>query len=120
MTIGLTAERTELYRRIDSRVDRMIEQGLVEEVRGLIDRGYSLALTSMSGVGYREIGRFLSGEMALPDAVERIKFETHRIARHQYAWFRLKDERIHWFDSDEEAANRALELTLKMVLTRTP
>ena len=102
LIIGLTAQRSELYRRIDSRVDRMIEQGLVEEVKDLLDRGYSLELPSMSGLGYRQMGKFLSGEMSLPEAIERIKFETHRFARHQYAWFRLKDERIRWFEISEK------------------
>jgi len=94
----LTTERADLYRRIDSRVDAMIERGLVEEVKGLIERGYSLDLPSMSGLGYRQIGQYLKGEIDLPRAVQRIKHETHRFARHQYAWFRPKDKRIHWFD----------------------
>lgn len=110
LIIGLTMERARLYRRIDSRVDHMIEQGLVEEVRGLIGCRYTLDLSSMSSVGYREIGRFLNGEMDLPDAIQRIKYETHRLARHQYAWFRLNDERIHWLESNEEAGHQAVEL----------
>jgi tRNA dimethylallyltransferase len=52
----------------------------------------------MSGIGYRQIGQFLRGEMTLPEAIDKIKYETHRLARHQYAWFRLSDSRIHWFD----------------------
>ncbi|MCL0050793.1 tRNA (adenosine(37)-N6)-dimethylallyltransferase MiaA [Dehalococcoidia bacterium] len=116
LIIGLTVERAELYRRIDSRVDRMIEQGLVEEVSGLIGRGYSPDLPSMSSVGYQEIGRFLSGETDLATAVQRVKYETHRLARHQYAWFRLNDERIHWFESNEETGNQALELVARTVM----
>ncbi|MFC1968257.1 tRNA (adenosine(37)-N6)-dimethylallyltransferase MiaA [Chloroflexota bacterium] len=96
--VGLTAERGEIYRRIDSRVDDMVKCGLVDEVQGLIDRGYGLELSSMSGIGYRQIGEFLQGELDLATAIQRTKYETHRVARHQYAWFRLKDERIHWFD----------------------
>jgi tRNA dimethylallyltransferase len=99
LIIGLTAERKELYRRIDARVDKMIEMGLVEEVKGLAARGYSLDLPSMSGIGYRQIGQYLKGELTLGAAVEKIKFETHRVARHQYAWFRLDDERIRWVDT---------------------
>ncbi|MFQ5988207.1 MAG: tRNA (adenosine(37)-N6)-dimethylallyltransferase, partial [Dehalococcoidia bacterium] len=98
LVIGLTTERSELYRRIDSRVDRMMEQGLVEEVKGLLERGYSLDLPSMSGLGYKQIGQYLWGEVKLPEAVQQIKYETHRFARHQYAWFRPRDEGIHWFD----------------------
>jgi len=96
---GLTRERSELYRRIDWRVDKMIQMGLVEEVEQLLKKGYSLSLPSMSGIGYKQIGQFLQGEMTLPQAIDKIKYETHRLARHQYAWFRLGDSRIHWFDS---------------------
>jgi len=96
--VGLTTERADLYRRIDSRIDGMIERGLVQETEGLIKRGYSLGLPSMSGIGYKQIGLYLQGRIDLPQAVQQIKFETHRFARHQYAWFRPKDERIHWFD----------------------
>jgi tRNA dimethylallyltransferase len=98
LLIGLTRERSELYRRIDYRVDNMIRMGLVEEVENLLKRGYSLSLPSMSGIGYKQIGQFLQGEMTLPQAIDKIKYETHRLARHQYAWFRLGDSRIHWFD----------------------
>jgi len=98
LVIGLTTERRELYRKIDSRVDGMIERGFVKEVEGLLKRGYSLDLPSMSGLGYRQIGQYLKGQIDLPTAVQQIKYETHRFARHQYAWFRPSDERIHWFD----------------------
>jgi tRNA dimethylallyltransferase len=98
LVIGLTRERSELYRKIDWRVDKMIQRGLVEEVEQLLKKGYSPSLPSMSGIGYKQIGQFLRGEMTLPEAIDKIKYETHRLARHQYAWFRLSDSRIHWFD----------------------
>jgi len=98
LVIGLTTERHDLYRRIDSRVDDMMERGLVQEVEGLLERGYSLDLPSMSGLGYKQIGQYLRGEIELAEAVQRVKYETHRFARHQYAWFRPKDDRIHWFN----------------------
>jgi len=104
LLIGLTRERGELYRRIDWRVDKMIQMGLVEEVEQLLKKGYSLSLPSMSGIGYKQIGQFLRGEMTLPQAIDKIKYETHRLARHQYAWFRLSDSRIHWFDAGEAKA----------------
>ena len=97
ITIGLTTSRGDLYRRIDSRVDTMMEQGLVEEVDRLLEHGYSLDLPAMSGLGYKQIGQYLKGELNLAEAVQKIKNETHRFARHQYAWFRLNDEAIHWF-----------------------
>jgi len=98
LVIGLTRERSELYRMIDWRVDKMIQMGLVKEVEQLLKKGYSLSLPSMSGIGYKQIGQFLRGEMTLPEAIDKIKYETHRLARHQYAWFRLSDSRIRWFD----------------------
>jgi tRNA dimethylallyltransferase len=98
LIIGLTADRTELYHRIDLRVDEMIEQGLVDEVKMLVGRGYDFNLPAMSGIGYRQIGMFLRGELTLAAAIQQIKFETHRLVRHQYSWFRLKDDRIKWFD----------------------
>ena len=101
LIIGLTAERKELYRRADERVDNMLKQGFVDEVSKLLKMGYNLTLPSMSSIGYREIGQYLSGGMTLEEAVYKIKTGTHRFIRHQYAWFRLKDERIKWFDIEK-------------------
>lgn len=98
LIVGLTAARTELYRRIDSRVDEMLAQGLVAEVEKLVSMGYDFNLPAMSGIGYKQIGMFLRDELTLAVAVQQIKFETHRFVRHQYAWFQLKDDRINWFD----------------------
>jgi tRNA dimethylallyltransferase len=98
LIIGLTADRAELYRRVDVRVDEMIRRGLVAEVEKLINMGYGLDLPAMTGIGYRQIGMFIRGELTLESAVQRIKAETHRFIRHQYSWFRLKDDRIEWFD----------------------
>ena len=114
LIIGLTQERSELYRRIDWRVDKMIQMGLVEEVEQLLKKGYSSSLPSMSGIGYKQIGQFLRGEMTLPEAIDKIKYETHRLARHQYAWFRLSDNRIHWFATSEAEA-KANTATLNKV-----
>lgn len=105
LIIGLTAAREELYRRTDARVDEMIERGLVEEVKRLVDMGYGLDIAAMSGIGYKQVGMYLREGLTLPEVIERIKVETHRLIRHQYSWFRLKDERIRWLDirSDAEA-----------------
>ena len=106
--IGLTMERSALYRRIDERVDSMIEAGWVDEVLSLLDRGYGPDLPSMSSVGYDELVLHLNDELSLEEAVERIKGRTHRFARHQYAWFRPGDDRIRWFDTktDLDAAEQ--------------
>ncbi len=102
LIIGLTLERCELYRRIDRRVDKMMQSELVREVEDLLKRGYSPTLPSMSGMGYKQIVRFLQGQLSLPLAIAQIKYETHRLARHQYTWFNLGDTRIHWFDAAED------------------
>ena len=96
--IRLTCPREELYRRIDARVDVMMTAGLVDEVRGLIERGYGGDLPAMSGVGYRQLCQHLAGELSLEEAVARIKTESHRLARMQHTWFRAGDPRIHWID----------------------
>ncbi|MBA7560297.1 MAG: tRNA (adenosine(37)-N6)-dimethylallyltransferase MiaA [Dehalococcoidia bacterium] len=96
--IGLTTDREELYRRIDLRVDKMIELGLVDEVKRMTSRGFDFNMPALSSIGYRQIGQFLRDELTLPGAIQQIKFETHRLARQQYTWFRLEDDRIHWFD----------------------
>jgi len=106
--IGLTADREELYRRIDLRVDRMIEQGLVEEVKRLVSRGFNFNMPAMSGIGYKQIGHFLRGELTLPGAIQQIKFETHRLARQQYTWFQLQDTRIKWFDIQRTADSQIM------------
>jgi tRNA dimethylallyltransferase len=100
--IGLTADRAELYRRIDRRVDDMIKRGLVDEVKGLLERGYDAGLPAFSSIGYRQVIQFLKGELTLEAAVQQIKFESHRLVRHQYSWFRPKDDRIGWFDIDKD------------------
>jgi tRNA dimethylallyltransferase len=109
LIIGLTMQRENLYLRVDSRVDEMIKHGLVDEVKDLMSKGYGLDLPSMSGIGYKQIAKSIQGEMDLTSAVEQIKKETRRFARHQYAWFRPSDARIHWLNENnnvpEEAAN---------------
>jgi tRNA dimethylallyltransferase len=97
--LGLHRERETLYARIDARVEQMMAAGLLAEVKTLQAAGYSRRLPSMSGLGYRQLLDHLAGKLTLAEAVERIKFETHRFARQQYTWFRLDDERITWFEA---------------------
>lgn len=94
--VGLTMPREQLYRRIDARVDMMIEMGWVEEVRSLIDAGCTPDLSSFSSAGYRELTAYLKGDLSLPQAVEKVKMETHRLARKQGSWFRASYGRITW------------------------
>jgi tRNA dimethylallyltransferase len=99
LVIGLQLPRGELYRRIDERVEAMFAAGLLDEVRGLLARGYSRELPSMSGIGYREACEHLAGEIDLATAIERTKTGTHRLARHQNSWFKAGDERIRWVEA---------------------
>ncbi|MFC1975158.1 tRNA (adenosine(37)-N6)-dimethylallyltransferase MiaA [Chloroflexota bacterium] len=101
LLIGLTRPRQQLYERIDQRIDRMMEQGLLVEIEGLVEAGYGWNLPAMSGLGYRQIGQYLQGEISLAEAVALIKKETRRFVRQQYNWFRLDDSRIHWFEVGE-------------------
>ncbi len=93
--IGLTLPREELYARIDRRVEEMLAQGWLEEVRGLLSR-YPPDLKPLQALGYRQLIAFLRGELGLPEALERIRRETRRYAKRQLTWFRA-DPEIRWF-----------------------
>ena len=97
---GLTRSRKLLYERINLRVDLMFEQGLVGEVRGLMDQGLGDALTSMQAIGYKEIIDALRGTITMDEARELIKMRSRRYAKRQLSWFK-RDDRIVWFDMDE-------------------
>lgn len=112
LKIGLTMDREELYGRLDQRVERMIDNGLVAEVKGLLEAGYSPDLPAMSGLGYRQICGYLRGETDLATAVSQIKSETHRFVRQQYKWFRPDDQSIHWFDVSGEASGMIMALVV--------
>ena len=86
--IGLTREREDLYRRIDERVDRMIKEGFVEEVDRLLKTGYSPDLEAFKAVGYREMSRYLNGEISKEEAVSLTKRNTRQYAKRQMTWFR--------------------------------
>ncbi len=96
--IGLSLPRPLLYARVDARIDKMIQDGLVDEVRALVARGYAFDLPSMTGLGYREIGAFVRGEISLDQAMTLLKSNTRKFIRHQANWFRPGDARICWFD----------------------
>lgn len=102
LQLGLTMPREALYLRIDQRIDRMLEQGLLAEVEALLARGYGWRLPAMSGLGYRQFEPYFKGEITLEEVVTRIKRDTRRFIRHQYNWFRLEDEAIEWVDVSQE------------------
>ena len=94
---GLNWERKTLYNNIESRVDKMINAGLVDEVKEIIDKGFNKNLNSLNTVGYKEIISFIKGEITLERAAELVKRNTRRYAKRQMTWFR-KDRRIKWID----------------------
>jgi tRNA dimethylallyltransferase len=104
LALGLRLSRVELYSRIDARVDAMVAAGFVDEVRRLREMGYGRGLPSMSGIGYGEMCAHMDGESTLQEAVARTKIGTHRLARHQNAWFKAGDQRIHWLDGAAKAS----------------
>ena len=112
LVLGLDApSRSELYRRIDVRVERMLTVGWVEEVRRILTAGFSPDLPALSSMGYREIIRHLAGEISLEEVTRQIRTAHHRLARRQYAWFKPADSRIHWLTADgteEQQAERVL------------
>ena len=101
----LNDDRARLYERIDRRVDRMIEQGLVEEVRWLKEHGYDRSLVSMQGLGYKELFPYLDGTCTLEEAVEIIKRDTRHFAKRQLTWFRREPDVI-WIDQQEFGYDR--------------
>ncbi|MBM3926568.1 MAG: tRNA (adenosine(37)-N6)-dimethylallyltransferase MiaA [SAR202 cluster bacterium] len=110
LILGLTMPRKELYRRIDERLDGMMAQGFLEEVRRIVEAGYSPSLPSMSSAGYKELAAHLAGKLSLDEAVQRAKYRTHQIARRQYNWFRLDDPRIRWLEADGAEFDKALAI----------
>jgi tRNA dimethylallyltransferase len=112
LIIGLSLPRLELYRRIDERVERMIDAGLEDEVRCLLEAGYGFDLPAMSGVGYGQFSSRLrpGGDSTLEDVVSQIKRATRRFVRQQSTWFRRNDPRIHWFDASIDPYEPVLEL----------
>jgi tRNA dimethylallyltransferase len=87
--------RNVLYDRVERRVDEMMRQGLLDEVRRLKDGGLSSDAQSMQGLGYKELWPVLTGEASLPDAVSLLKLRTRHYAKRQLTWFK-RDERIQW------------------------
>ncbi len=98
LILGLNRSRSSLYQRIDQRIDQMIRQGFIEEVAGLLEKGYSPTLPSMSAIGYREISAYLNHEISLDEAIRLIKQRTRNFVRRQSNWFKTSDPQIHWFN----------------------
>jgi len=100
IVFGLMMDREKLYERINKRVDLMMEKGLIEEVKKLIEMGYDKSTIAMQGIGYKEILSYLRGEITLDEAIYVLKRDTRRYAKRQITWFkRMKD--INWIDLDQ-------------------
>ncbi len=97
--IGLTMDRQKLYQRINKRVDKMMDDGLIEEVQFLLSKGYTKDLVSMQGIGYKELIDHLEGNMSLEETIDLIKKKSRNYAKRQLTWFR-RDPRIKWFNKD--------------------
>ena len=98
--LALDVDRQLLYARIDGRVDEMVDAGLVDEVKGLLDAGFREGLTAPQAIGYKEIVAYLDGEASLDEAIAQIKQATRRYAKRQLSWLR-RDSEIIWLHADE-------------------
>ena len=108
-------DRAELYGRIDRRVDRMLEQGLLAEIQGLLDRGVPADATALQAIGYKEFFPVLSGETSLQAAAEQVKRESRRYAKRQLTWFR-RNPAIHWiFQHDPPEPEQVLREALAQI-----
>lgn len=99
--IGIRWDRSILYQRIDHRIETMIQNGFIEEVRRLLDLGYSSDLPSMSAIGYRELAGYIKGENTLDEAIMLMKRNSREYVRRQANWFKANDPNIKWFEGDE-------------------
>jgi len=106
--IVLNREREHLYERINKRVDIMMDNGLIDEVKNLLKMGYTKDMISMQGIGYKEIIKYLDGQYSLEEAIEIIKRDSRRYAKRQLTWFRRYDD-AKWFNLDEYDNSQVLK-----------
>ena len=112
--IGLDIDPIILNRRIDDRVDQMLEHGLVDEVNTLLEKGFRAGLTAQQAIGYKEIVLALDGEISLDEALQQIKVSTHRYAKRQRSWFR-HDKRVNWITANEGITAEVLQAALDVI-----
>ncbi len=113
--VGLRRGREDLYRRIGQRVERMIDEGLIDEVRALLDKGYGEDLGAMKGLGYKQITDYLAGRCTIDEAIGLIKRDTRRYAKRQFTWFN-RDRSIRWIDIDEaESESVTFEKIMELI-----
>ena len=119
LQVGLNMPRAVLYERIDRRIESMLESGLVDEVKNLLERGFPPDLPVFSAIGYRQIIAYLQGSLALSEAEMGIKRTTRVLVRRQANWFKADDPGIHWFDLSTTGVDSIVEF-IRSWLTLNP
>ena len=106
--IGLKRDRKNLYQRINLRVDKMIKDGFIEEVKMLREMGYKEDINSMQGLGYKQVNKHFNGVYTEEEAIDLIKIETRHYAKRQMTWFNNKIKNIQWINLDETSENEVI------------
>lgn len=115
--ICLNMDRQELYNRINNRVDKMFEKGLIEEVKKILDMGYDPESRALQGIGYKELISYLNGEISLDDSLALIKQKSRNYAKRQLTWFR-RDNRFKWVDKNKFDDYESLKNHIKNEITK--
>jgi len=110
---GITMEREKLYYKINLRVDKMIEQGLIDEVKTILNK-YDEFPTALQGLGYKEVKQYLDGNCTKEEMIEKIKMETRRYAKRQITWFK-RTKNIIWLDSDKQTVQNNIYTILEVI-----
>ena len=113
LVIGLKRPRVKLYQRIDERIEAMFAAGFVDEVKSLLDKGYSPELPTMSAIGYRECIRVINGQLSVEQAKVEMRRATRIFVRRQANWFKEDDPDIHWFEAGDENAVHLIETLIR-------
>jgi tRNA dimethylallyltransferase len=106
LQLGLSRPRSELYARVDARIEAMMQAGFVAEVQDLLAAGYSPELPSLSAIGYRQVIQYLQGEMEFDEAIRLMKRITRNFVRRQANWFKINDPHIQWFEAGSQVVDQ--------------
>jgi tRNA dimethylallyltransferase len=110
--IGLSRPREELYARVDARIESKFDQGFVEEVKALLEKGYNQELPTLSAIGYREVIQYLNGEMTLEEPKIQMRKKTREFIRRQANWFKPSDPLIEWYEMNSDPMEKILQSIL--------
>jgi len=105
LIIGLTCDRKDLYNKIDRRVDQMVDDGLINEIKELLDSGITFDNQCMRGIGYKEYKDYFTGEKTIEECTNEVKLNSHHFAKRQYTWFN-NQLKVEWFENKDEALDR--------------